>query len=55
MQSSKMSQNLQMLTYRCSQTKQVISLFSIIFAVIQNAISEEPIAQSTWVFHQIEA
>ena len=27
----------------------------IVFAIIQNAISREPIAQSSWGFHQIKA
>ena len=38
MQSSKMSQNLQILIERYSQTKQIISLFSIVFATIQNVM-----------------
>ena len=31
------------------------SLFSIVFATIQNVISQKPIAQSQWGCHQIRA
>ena len=55
MQPSKMSRNSQILIQRNSQTKQIISLFSVVFEITQNAISQEPIAQSPWGFHQIKA
>ena len=40
---------------RYSQTKPTLSLFFIVFAITQNAISRESIAQSSLCFCQIKA
>ena len=50
-----MSQNLLILILRYCQMKLIISLFFIVFAFTENAISREPLAKSPCGFHQIKA
>ena len=48
MWSSKMSWNLQILILRYSQSKQITSLFPVVFATLQHSVSLEPIDQFQW-------
>ena len=54
MQSSKMSRNSQILIWRYSQTRQIISLFFIVFAITQNTISREPNTHLHGVFTKLK-
>ena len=38
-----------------AKQSRIISLFHIVFAIIQKALSQQPVAQSPWYFHQIKA